>query len=231
MSGKLLTYILFSLLFGFAPQLSFAQKWEFGGGIGGAVYKGDLAPTFNPLYTRPGGTVFVKYNTTYATAWRMQATYTGLKANAAGIPNPYISTVHPNRFSTPLFEATGGLEYNFYDYRDPLHKRQRGTPYLYGGLGIFWFRPSGTENVAVSAIQPVIPFGFGYKYRLGKNLNFSAEFVARKTFTDYLDGVSNVDRRGWQHGFKFTNDWYAYLGINLSYTIYSILCPFDYNAP
>ena len=94
---------------------------------------------------------------------------------------------------------------------------------------MFYFRPSTTEPKSVSRIQPCIPLGFGYKYRLGKNLNLGAEFVARKTFTDYLDGVSDIDGRGWQRGWKFTNDWYAYVGVSISYTVYNILCPFDYN--
>ena len=80
-------------------------------------------------------------------------------------------------------------------------------------------------------IQPCLPFGIGYKYRLSKNLNLAAEFVARKTFTDYLDGASTASNKNLlQRGFRYTSDLYSYFGISLSYTIYEIECPFDYNG-
>jgi len=209
-----------------------AQRWEYGLGLGGSLYKGDLTPTFNPLYTKLGGEAFVRYNPSYATAFRINAAYMSVKGDGADSPDPYISTLQPNRFSTPIFEVSGGLEYNFFNFRDPLRKRDRGTPFLYMGLGMFWFQPESPETNKITSIQPVIPFGVGYKYRLGKNLNFGAEFIARKTFTDYLDGVSDKDPvTGWQRGFKWTSDWYCYFGVTLSYTVYNILCPFDYNAP
>ena len=209
---------------------TWAQHWEFGAGVGGALYKGDLAPTFNPLYTKPGGELFVKYNKSYATAFRFQALYSGLKATSADSPDPYMNTLAVNGFSTPIFEVAAGLEYNFLNYRDPLMKRERGTPYLFMGLGLFYFQPGNVEGIRVSSLQPCIPIGFGYKYRLDKNFNLAAEFAARATFTDLLDDVSNTDgKTGWQRGWQYTNDWYCYFGIKLSYTVYTIICPFDYN--
>jgi len=210
------------------PSLyAFAQRWEYGGGVGGSVYKGDLAPSFNPIYTKPGVTGFVKNNLSHATALRFQGMYTSLTAQGRNSADVYIANLQPNSFSTQIIEVGMGLEYNFYNFRDPSQKRLRGTPYLFGGVGFFWFQPDSKEK-AVTEFQPMIPLGFGYKYRINKNWNFGAEFVARKTFTDYLDGVSNTDSRGWQTGWKFTNDWYTYAGVTLSYTIYEIMCPFDY---
>jgi hypothetical protein len=205
------------------------QKHEFGIGLGGMLYKGDLNPFFNPSLTRFSGTGFYKQNLSYATALRAQATVGGIGGNSDLSPNLYIREVAPGKFSSLLFEVSGGLEYNFFNYRDPLNKRQRGTPYLFGGLGFFYFQPESREKV-VSPLQLAIPFGLGYKYRLGKHFNLTAEFVARKVFTDYLDGVSTIDNfRGWQTAYRFDNDWYCYLGVHISYTIYTIICPFDYN--
>lgn len=209
---------------------AYAQRWEFGAGVGGAFYKGDLAPSFNPLFTRPGGQVFAKYNPSYATAFRLNVAYTGLQGDGQRSPDVYVAELQPHTFSTPVFETYAALEYNFLDYRNPLLKRERGTPFLFGGIGIFWFRPGGPETVGTSAIQPMLPFGFGYKYRLSKHLNIAAEFAARKTFTDKLDGVSDIDQRtGWQRGWKFTEDMYGFVGVTVSYTLYAIICPFDYN--
>lgn len=38
--------------------------------------------------------------------------------------------------------------------------------------------------------QPAIPIAIGYRWDLGEHINFGIEYMYRKTFTDYLDGVS-----------------------------------------
>ena len=38
----------------------------------------------------------------------------------------------------------------------------------------------------------VIPYGFGYKFRLVKSTSLILDIGFRKTFTDYLDDVSTV---------------------------------------
>lgn len=58
----------------------------------------------------------------------------------------------------------------------------------------------GTEGqtVAGSGVEPyskftfAIPLGIGAKYSLGKHWNVGAEFMFRKSFSDYLDDVSGV---------------------------------------
>lgn len=58
----------------------------------------------------------------------------------------------------------------------------------------------GTEGqtVAGSGIAPynkftlAIPLGIGVKYSLGKHWNVGAEYMFRKTFSDYIDDVSGV---------------------------------------
>jgi hypothetical protein len=122
------------------------------------------------------------------------------------------------------------FEYNFFDFRSPKLIYERGTPYFAAGLGFYYFQPGTYESRQTSPVQIVIPFGIGYKYRLNKNLNIGAEFLARKTFTDLLDDVKTYNKRtNNQRGYKYDNDWYMMLGINLTYTIYTIECPFDYN--
>ena len=91
-----------------------AQRIEYGIGVGGMLYKGDLNPTFNPVYTKPAGTLFFKYNPSYATAWRTHITFGALQGDGGASPDPYVKNVQPLSFSTPIFEFGTGLEYNFF---------------------------------------------------------------------------------------------------------------------
>jgi hypothetical protein len=72
--------------------------------------------------------------------------------------------------------------------------------------------------------------GGGAKFLLGKRFSLSVESGARKTFFDYLDGVSDGDIfiKDYQFGNPNDNDWYFYTGVSLTYIIYKIPCPFPY---
>lgn len=84
--------------------------------------------------------------------------------------------------------------------------------YIYGGIGGIYYQPKGLYNNEwiklrtlgtegqyledgdgpYSELDLVIPFGLGYKFKIGKSTSLVVEFGARKTFTDYLDDVSTV---------------------------------------
>ena len=87
------------------------------------------------------------------------------------------------------------------------------TPYVFAGIGIFHFNPytkdaagkkyllhplstegegfmPGIKNYKRTQVS--IPFGLGALYSLNEDTRIGIEFVYRKTFTDYLDDVSNV---------------------------------------
>ncbi|HRI25391.1 MAG TPA: hypothetical protein PLZ45_11995 [Ferruginibacter sp.] len=93
----------------------------------------------------------------------------------------------------------------------------RLRPYLMGGVGVFHFNPQGSLTDAAGnktwyylhplrlegqgmpeypyskpykLTQMNIPFGGGLKYFMSDRINVSMEFLYRKTFTDYIDDVS-----------------------------------------
>lgn len=93
----------------------------------------------------------------------------------------------------------------------------RLRPYALGGIGVFHFNPQGSltdasGNKSWYYLQPLrlegqgmpeypyskpykltqmnIPFGAGLKYFLSDRINMSMEILYRKTFTDYIDDVS-----------------------------------------
>ncbi len=96
------------------------------------------------------------------------------------------------------------------------YRRNSITPYLFAGIGVAfhnpeargpgilrnnWFElaklPIGTEGQGLpgypdkySLVQPVIPFGLGFKFRLDYRWDLGLEVGLRYTFTDYLDDVS-----------------------------------------
>lgn len=70
-------------------------------------------------------------------------------------------------------ESYQGTWYNIHDY----DLEGQGLP---GG-------PKQFKRVSIS-----IPFGIGAKYIIGRKWSIGIEYLFRKTFTDYIDGVSTV---------------------------------------
>ena len=78
-------------------------------------------------------------------------------------------------------------------------------------------------------VQPALSIGFGYKHQVGQFWNIGVEFGGRFSFTDYLDNVSDREvLTNMQRGNVYDKDVYSFFGINLSYTIKEVICPFKY---
>jgi len=105
-----------------------------------------------------------------------------------------------------VFEPMGNAE--------NLSKRLLLSPYLYLGVAGFTHNPvarekvtmSGTnpsqgpwvdlqgeqtEGVAYSLVNISIPFGFGFRYKIGAQMDLGFDFGYRISLTDYLDDVSD----------------------------------------
>ena len=207
---------------------SIAQKHEFGIGLGGFNYTGDLNPRYNFFNYRPAGTVFYRYNPSFATAIKLGVTLGQLTGDESK-SNEKVAQVRNASFKSTVSEISLMAEYNFINYRD---KKQliKFSPYMTGGFAIFGSAPdtksnSLQENFDGQGLTFAIPFGIGMKFILSRNWNLGTEFVARKTFTDYLDGISTGNVSGKSTGNILDDDWYYYTGVTLSYTIYGINCP------
>lgn len=70
------------------------------------------------------------------------------------------------------------------------HNPRAITPPEFGSEWVD-LRPLKTEGVEYSPIAFAIPFGIGTDFRLTRRLKIGVEIIARYTFTDYLDDVSN----------------------------------------
>ena len=203
---------------------SYSQKLEVGGGLGTLNYTGDIARNLMLRNFRPGGDLFFRYNTTKGFSFRAAVLAGGITADDRYADNQF-QQLRELSFRTLLAEGSLQTEYNFLDYLDS-RKAINWTPYVYGGLGYTFFRPKPNDG-AYRTSAVVIPFGIGVKYEFRRPWSIGAQFGARKTFTDYLDnfGGEEVQPDKYQNGNPALKDMYYYLGLQLSYTFYKIVCP------
>ena len=121
-------------------------------------------------------------------------------------------------FSGRVIEWEAQFEFNFFPYSTQ-GKQWDYTPYLAAGAGISMV---DTKNLAY---VPVLPFSFGLKVNIYKNLGLEAEYGFRKTFYDNFDGLKNEDFSA--PSVLHNNDWYSFAGLSLTWKFYSKLagCP------
>lgn len=111
-------------------------------------------------------------------------------------------------FRNNIWEVSARGELHFLNLRDI------GGTYRYNigfsafgfiGLGMFYHNPKAelngtwyalqpmqTEGKKYSRIQPTIPLGLGFEFRINKRHIIGWDVGVRKTFTDYLDDVSGT---------------------------------------
>ncbi|GAB4238436.1 MAG: hypothetical protein Tsb0034_14050 [Ekhidna sp.] len=199
---------------------------EFGGGIGATNYSGDLVRGYDIGTTSIGGTAFYRMNFSEILTVRLGLTIG--KLQGAETPIDAFAVERDQSFSTTVFEISSVFEYHFLDFKTegaPVNY----SPYIFGGIGFLNFRDA-PANEDVSKIQPVIPMGVGFKYLIQKKYTIGLEFGARKTFFDYLDGISDGDQtiKDYQYGNPKDDDWYFFSGLTFSVTLFNVPCPFPY---
>ncbi len=187
-------------------------------------YTGDISPDFKLRNFRPGGNLFLRYNLKNGFSFRGQVLGGGIAAADRHADNEF-QRLRDLSFRTLILEGDLLTEYNFLDYRDS-KKALNWTPYVYGGVGYSFFSPR-PNNGGYKTSTMVIPFGLGVKYQFKRPWSIGAEFGARKTFSDYLDnfGGEEVLADKYQNGNPALKDIYYFLGFQLSYTFYKIVCP------
>jgi hypothetical protein len=207
------------------------QKHEIGLGVGALNYSGDISRIPNVTMSRPGVVGFYRFNPSPVVSLRASLMFGFLAGKEA--QNDAVGKVRQAEFAASINQFSGAFEYNFFDYKYTAGKRgKRFTPYFTAGLSFFNFehqRLNTTDNVkSRHALEFAVPFGLGIKYRVKSRINFNAEFIANKTFTDYLDGVSSYPVNTVNTKYlsnPLTSDWFYYLGVSVSYTFYKINCP------
>lgn len=187
---------------------------ELGASIGVSNYSGDLIEKYRPIFFSPAGQIFYKYNFKGdISVLRLNLLYAGLRASESKIDQP-LQNLRNNSFDIQVFDASTMYEYNFYNFRD-LKGTYFMSPYMFMGLG---------ATIVFGGDSPAyfnLPMGFGLKVMVSRHINVGAEFGARLTFSDLIDGVSEDV----SNSSSSKNDWYYFYGLTASYTWYKQRCP------
>ncbi len=188
-----------------------SQNLELGLWGGTTLYTGDLSPTEVGLYPNelsPGGGIFLRLNPVRPISLRLGLNLGRVSARD-GVSND--RTDRNLNFRSNITELALTAEWNMFRLGDP--SRMQFVPYIFAGGALFRFNPEaefdgnyielqplGTEGQGLdgygepySLTQFSIPGGGGLKFIFKERITIGVELGIRKTFTDYLDDVSNVD--------------------------------------
>ena len=224
---------------------SFGQSYEVGGGLGTAVYSGDLLRRIDPGQTGLQGTLFGKRNFDNVWSLRLGVNRAELMAADSIRPIDALTSLRNGHFRGSITEVSALVEFNFLDFVN--HKSEfRFSPYAFFGLGYTFFSGEGrihggidSENYSLNTV--VIPFGGGVKYMLSDQLTLGLELGFRPTTSDYLDkldgalpalprydspltATSPPLTESINFGNPNTKDWYYFLGVTLSYSLTKARC-------
>ena len=205
-----------------------AQGLEIGGGVGMALATGDVTRGYEIGELGFGGQLFMRYNLSNVVSVRGTGMVAALKGDDKTNPIDPFAEERGFEFSRTNYEASLVVEYNFLDYKER-KSIINWSPYFFAGGALTAMSNRRGED-DYSRIQPVIPFGIGLKYRLNKQWNLEFEFGARKTFYDGVDRISDppaLNKIDIRYGNELDNDWYFFTAVSVSYTFYSVPCPFN----
>jgi len=251
----ILIFLLSSLLavYGQSRGRNFKQH-EVGAFVGGSYYIGDLNPRKQFSNTKPAIGVFYRFAPNYRYAFRFGVNWGSIQGDDSQ-SNDADQLQRNLNFKTKLSELHAIAEFNFLEYRIS-NDKYKFTTYLFLGLDIFRFKPRANVGNLWVDLQPLktegqtkkypltqvgIPFGVGVKINVSKQVGIGLEWGPRKTYTDYLDDVSETYPDTKQNPFKSsmaaylsdpsknagvninkqrgnprTKDWFIFFGISVN---------------
>lgn len=184
-----------------------AQDWEAGGWIGGTYSFGDINSETKFDEPNIGFGILTRFNFNRRLSLKLSGSYGKIEGADIYSTEPFQQQRNLS-FRSNIFDGTAQFEFNFlkYEHGDPDHSF---TPYLFGGMSIFWFNPEaeyndqwialqplGTEGQfrgdEYNLIQPAMAYGGGFKFDITYKWSINIEVSARYLFTDYLDDVSTL---------------------------------------
>ncbi len=207
-------YTVFVVLAMLGANCAYAQSYytvtEYGIAVGASQYFGDLNNNYSFRTTTPSYGAYLRYHLNQFIAVKLVTNITHVGFSDAYNSNPYEHDRNLS-FESDIYEGVLQAEFNFFRFAtgDAEH---RYTPYLTGGVGLFYYnpyvmyqgtkyflQPLGTEgqNVGYNNRQygqtsPCFPIGAGFKIWLFGGVNLSVEIADRLTTTSYLDDVSTT---------------------------------------
>jgi len=186
-------------------------RYEIGPALGVTGYLGDV--NTSNMYKMPrvaGGGIF-RYNMNSRFAFKGNLLYVNLAGDSKNIESQFPGQ-EQYKFSAHVIDLGGQVEFNFFHFGEgPRYKHyKRITPYMVAGLGAELSFANGNTSFGF-----VLPLGAGVKFKLKERLNIGFEFTMRKSFSDKIDGIS--DLYGYSHGIAKNTDWYSVAMFTLTY--------------
>jgi hypothetical protein len=185
---------------------SYAQKSEMGIITGGSYYYGDIINTLELGTIKFGGSLFMRYHLSPRLAIRSNLSYAKLGASDSHANSTDWQKYRNLSFTTNIIELSGVAEYNLLEDKNKGRRlRTPFIPYVYGGLGLFYFNPKAINPVSGQevALRPLalngkvyspvalcIPFGAGFRYYLTTNWQIGLDIGIRYSFSSYIDDVA-----------------------------------------
>ncbi|MEZ4987033.1 MAG: DUF6089 family protein [Saprospiraceae bacterium] len=186
-----------------------AQKLELGLWGGTSFYSGDYSPQEFGLYfesLEPAGGIFLRMNPVKPISAELGLGFGRISEN--GEDNNMI--IRDLRFRSPITELSLKLDVHLFRLGSP--KATQVAPYLMGGGAFFRFNPQGQVDGNWIDLQPLgteaqggvgydepyslsqfaVLAGGGIKFIFKERFTIGLELGGRKTFTDYLDDVTNA---------------------------------------
>jgi hypothetical protein len=219
--------VVLSIFFIYHSLGACAQKHEFGFGLGGSNYSGDIVRVVDVRNFRPAGQIYYRLNFNKVLALKV-ATSVGVLTASDSKYNNAMANYRKASFSTIYNDLNVMIEYNFLDFS--YTEKSNGkhfSPYITTGLGILNYKSTISDpNYKVNTIgQPTIPMGGGFKYRTNAHWIFNFQIIANKTFTDAIDGLYNTSGANKNITNSHDTDWYYYTGISVGYIFWKVVCP------
>ncbi len=213
---------------------------EIGAMAGKTYYMGDLNLANHFYSTHLALGVFAKYHFNSRLILRGGAFYTNISARDRDFASAF-QQQRDHEFETGLIELSAQVEFNFKRFIIGQTRKEAFSPYLQTGL-VFYVAPHSVQNIGFA-----LPIGMGIKKNISPRMVLGAEWAFRRTFSDLLDNITGEDIRnnydpsftvpesdfesGRQHAFRYTNDWYIYAGVTLTYAfkVGGLGCPAYYD--
>ena len=175
---------------------------------------GDLSPTVPvPHLVPPAIGPILRYNFNMRNALRVHAVFYTLSDSDENFRDVGAE------FQSSFVDLGLDFEFNWWPYKTA-HRKTKYAPYVSAGLGY-------SLNYAGGSVSHLyLPFGGGVKANLGHRLSGGVEVNMRKTFTDLIDGITNLGGEEVESPMG-NNDWYLFTGVFLTYKIFNYMddCP------
>ncbi len=210
--GFLLVTIL--IFFIFSAPVTAQRNTDIGFFAGVPWYMGDLSPTIPvPHLLPPAIGPVLRYSFNKRNALRAHAVFYTLSDSEENFRGGLAE------FQSSFVDLGLDFEFNWWPYKTT-NRKTKMSPYVSAGLGY-------SLNYAGGSVSHLyLPFGGGMKANLTRRLSGGVEVNMRKTFTDLIDGMTNLGGEGVQTPVG-NNDWYLFTGIFLTYKIFNFMedCP------